>query len=100
VLGAENLLNATQNCGVQKVIVLSKDKKAYPIKAMDYYWIVSDDRGLNYGKSYTEGQEKVTTMDDYNSQNTQRLSIPEIKEKLLSLDFIQQVLAGGVGCEY
>ncbi|MBA3005558.1 MAG: polysaccharide biosynthesis protein [Proteobacteria bacterium] len=65
-----------------------------------YYRIPCDERDLNYGKYFTEGQEKVSQSEDYNSHNTQRLTIPEIKEKLLGLDFIQQELKGGVGCAY
>lgn len=65
-----------------------------------YYRIVPDDRDLNYGKYFTEGQERVSTIGDYNSHNTQRLTVAEVKEKLLSLDFIQQELSGGIGCAF
>lgn len=61
----------------------------------DYYRIVPDGRDLNYGKFFTEGEEKVSRMEDYNSHNTQRLTIPEIKEKLLKLRFIQEELGNG-----
>jgi UDP-glucose 4-epimerase len=65
-----------------------------------YYRIVPDDRDLNYGKYFTEGEEKISSIDDYNSHNTQRLSVSEIKEKLLGLDFIRKELQGGDGCAY
>jgi UDP-glucose 4-epimerase len=64
----------------------------------EYYRIMADDRDLNYGKYFTEGRSQVSCSDDYNSHNTQRLSIPEIKEKLLQLDFIKQELSGGISC--
>jgi UDP-glucose 4-epimerase len=73
------------------------------VKAEDlggYYRIVPDDRDLNYGKYFTEGQEKISAMEDYNSHNTQRLNVEEVKAKLLQLSFIQQELRGGTGCEY
>lgn len=73
------------------------------VKAQDlggYYRIVPDDRDLNYDKYFTEGQEQVALTEDYNSHNTQRLTLPEIKEKLLALDYIQQELKGGAGCVY
>jgi UDP-glucose 4-epimerase len=66
----------------------------------DYYRIVPDERDLNYGKYFTEGEEQISRLDDYNSHNTQRLTVSEIKEKLLQLEFIQQELRGGVGCAY
>lgn len=73
------------------------------VKAGDlggYFRIIPDDRDLNYGKYFTEGEEQIALLEDYNSHNTQRLSIPQIKEKLMGLRFIQQELSGGVGCEY
>ncbi len=66
------------------------------VKAEDlggYYRIVPDGRDLNYGKYFTEGEEKIAEIEDYNSHNTRRLNIEEIKELLLKLDYIQQELA-------
>lgn len=66
------------------------------VKAEDlggYYRIVPDDRDLNYGKYFTEGEEKIAEIEDYNSHNTQRLDVEEIKELLLKLDYIKQELA-------
>ena len=60
----------------------------------DYYRIVPDDRDLNYNKYFTEGEKQIADIEDYNSHNTQRLTIKEIKEKLLKLDYIQQELSG------
>ena len=67
------------------------------VKAEDlggYYRIVPDDRDLNYGKYFTEGEEKVSQVEDYNSHNTQRLNVQEIKELLLKLSYIQDELTG------
>jgi Predicted nucleoside-diphosphate sugar epimerases len=58
----------------------------------DYYRIIPDERDLNYGKYFTEGEEKISQIEDYNSHNTQRLTVTEIKEKLLKLDYIRQEL--------
>jgi UDP-glucose 4-epimerase len=80
--------------------LLTREELAKAKDMGDYYRIRPDDRDLNYGKYFTEGQEQVSLLDDYNSHNTQRLTVPEIKEKLMKLDFIQQELSGGVGCAY
>jgi UDP-glucose 4-epimerase len=58
-----------------------------------YYRIAPDDRDLNYGKYYTEGEEQVSHLEDYNSHNTHRLTVQEIKEKLATLDYISQELS-------
>ena len=65
-----------------------------------YYRIVPDDRDLNYGKYFTEGEEEVSKFEDYNSHNTQRLKLSEIKEKLLQLEFIQKKTSGWTECAY
>lgn len=65
------------------------------VKAEDlggYYRIVPDDRDLNYGKYFTEGEERIATVEDYNSHNTRRLNVAEVKELLLQLDYIRQEL--------
>lgn len=61
----------------------------------NYYRIVPDGRDLNYNKYFTEGEEEISHIEDYNSHNTIRLGVAEIKDKLLKLDYIQQELAGG-----
>lgn len=80
--------------------LLTREELAKADDLGDYYRIVPDDRDLNYGKYFTEGEEQISLMEDYNSHNTQRLTIAEIKDKLLKLEFIQQELSGGVGCAY
>ncbi|RHV92927.1 polysaccharide biosynthesis protein [Culturomica massiliensis] len=57
-----------------------------------YYRIPCDDRDLNYDKYFSEGQEKVSKLEDYHSHNTQRLDIEGMKELLLKLDIIQNDL--------
>jgi UDP-glucose 4-epimerase len=80
--------------------LLTREEMANAEDLGDYFRIPCDERDLNYGKYFTEGQEKVSQFEDYNSHNTQRLTVTEIKDKLLKLDFIQQELEGGVGCAY
>ncbi len=73
--------------------LLTREELAKAEDLEDYYRIVPDDRDLNYNKYFTEGAEQVSLLDDYNSHNTQRLTIDEIKDRLLKLDYIQQELA-------
>jgi UDP-N-acetylglucosamine 4,6-dehydratase/5-epimerase len=80
--------------------LLTREELAKAEDMGDYYRIVPDERDLNYGKYFTEGEEGISNFEDYNSHNTQRLTVPEIKEKLLHLDYIQQELRRGTGCAY
>ncbi len=54
-----------------------------------YYRIPADNRDLNYGKFFTEGESKVSEVDDYTSHNTERLDVDGTKKLLLKLDLIQ-----------
>jgi UDP-N-acetylglucosamine 4,6-dehydratase len=73
--------------------LLTREELAMAEDIGRYYRIVPDDRDLNYNKYFTEGAEHVSMMDDYNSHNTQRLSIEEVKRTLLKLDYIQHELS-------
>jgi UDP-N-acetylglucosamine 4,6-dehydratase/5-epimerase len=55
----------------------------------DYYRIPADTRDLNYNLYFTNGESKITDIDDYTSHNTQRLDVNGTKELLLKLDFIK-----------
>lgn len=50
-----------------------------------YFRVHMDDRDLNYGKYFTEGDLKEPEVDDYTSHNTQRLDVKQVEELLRSL---------------
>ncbi|GAB6168253.1 polysaccharide biosynthesis protein [Clostridium carnis] len=58
----------------------------------DYFRIPADNRDLNYAKYFTEGNEELKDQLEYNSDNTKRVSVEEIKEMLLKLPYIQKEL--------
>jgi len=57
-----------------------------------FYRVPADKRDLNYDKYFEEGNEEIELIEDYNSHNTERLNIEQIKAKLLELDYIQEEL--------
>jgi len=59
-----------------------------------YFRVPADKRDLNYDKYYVEGDKKLSSEEEYNSNNTERLNIEQIKEKLLALDYVQDELKG------
>lgn len=63
----------------------------------DYLRITMDDRDLNYAKYFTEGEPEEALVDDYTSHNTERLSVRQVEELLLSLPAVQQELAAYQG---
>lgn len=65
------------------------------IKSQDmgnYFRVSPDDRDLNYTKYFSEGESKISNVDDYHSHNTQRLTNKELEEKLMQLDYVKSKL--------
>lgn len=72
--------------------LISREEMAKAEDMGNYFRIPADNRDLNYAQYFTEGKEKIAEFEDYTSHNTLRLSVPQIKELLLKLDFIQAEL--------
>lgn len=73
-------------------VLLTKEEAAKSVDMGNFYRIPADNRDLNYEKYLEEGSPKITLTDEYNSDNTWILSVNEIKEKLLQLDYIKDEL--------
>lgn len=58
----------------------------------DYYRVPLDDRDLNYIKYFSEGETAQMVTEDYNSHNTEQLSVKDVEELLLSLPKVQKLL--------
>lgn len=59
----------------------------------DFYRVHADNRDLNYDKYFSKGAENDTHIEEFNSDNTTRLDVDEVVEKLLSLSYIRNRLA-------
>ncbi|RHW32113.1 NAD-dependent epimerase/dehydratase family protein [Neobacillus notoginsengisoli] len=57
-----------------------------------FYRVPADKRDLNYDKYFVEGDKEISKQEEYNSHNTRRLNIEEIKDRLLTLDYVQEEL--------
>lgn len=69
--------------------LISREEMARAQNMQGYYRIPADNRDLNYAKYFSEGDEKVSHLEDYTSHNTQRLNVEEVKRLLLKLDYIK-----------
>ena len=54
----------------------------------------ADNRTLNYDKYFKEGNVNRVTLTEFNSNNTRILNLEETKEKIASLEYIQNELNG------
>lgn len=72
--------------------LVTREEMAKAIDMGEYYRIPCDSRDLNYDKYFTEGNEKVSEIEDYHSHNTARLDVEGMKRLLLKLRFIREDL--------
>ena len=72
--------------------LISREEMAKAQDMGDYYRIPSDNRDLNYAQYFSEGEEKISSQEDYTSHNTARLNVAQVKELLMKLDYIKEEL--------
>ena len=66
------------------------------VKAEDlgqYYRVPADNRDLNYGKYLEEGDKSLSVNAEYHSHNTQQLTLEETIQKMLTLDYVPELVA-------
>ena len=74
--------------------LLTKEECAKAVDMGDFYRVPADNRDLNYDKFFKDGDTKQVTITEFNSDNTRRLNLEETKEKIASLEYIQNELNG------
>lgn len=74
--------------------LLTNEECAKAIDEGNFYRVPADNRDLNYDKYFTDGNVKRNVLTEFNSDNTTRLNVEQVKEKLLSLEYIQNELKG------
>jgi UDP-N-acetylglucosamine 4,6-dehydratase len=72
--------------------LVSREEMAKAEDMGRYYRIPADNRDLNYDKFILEGQPGANAIDDYTSHSTDRLTVTQIKDLLLTLSYIQEEL--------
>lgn len=72
--------------------LISREEMAKATDMGGYYRIPADNRDLNYAQYFSEGEERVSQLDDYTSHNTARLDVEQITQLLLKLDYIKEEL--------
>lgn len=73
--------------------LLTNEECANAIDMGDFYRVPADKRGLNYDKYFKDGDKERNTLTEFNSNNTDLWTVEQVKEKLLSLSYIQNELA-------
>ena len=76
--------------------LLTNEECANAIDLGNFYRVPCDKRGLNYDKYFNNGDVERNPLTEFNSNNTQLLTVEETKEKIVSLQYIQEQLKNRV----
>ena len=72
--------------------LLTNEECANAIDMGNFYRVPADKRGLNYDKYFKNGDKERNTLTEFNSNNTELWTVEQVKEKLLSLQYIRDRL--------
>ena len=72
--------------------LLTNEECANAIDMGDFYRVPCDKRDLNYDKYLKHGDVERNTLTEFNSSNTELLNVEQVKQKLLSLQYIRDEL--------
>ena len=75
-------------------VLCSREEMLVAIDQDKYYRIPSDNRDLNYSKYNNNGERDLSSIEDYNSHNTERLDVDGMEKLLHKLDFIKDISLG------
>ena len=73
--------------------LLTNEECAGAVDMGDFYRVPCDKRDLNYDKYFNEGNVDRNPLTEFNSTNTELLTVEEVKEKLLTLQYIRDEIA-------
>ena len=72
--------------------LLTNEECAHAIDMGKFYRVPCDKRGLNYDKYFNKGDTERNTLTEFNSNNTELLTVEQTKAKIASLAYIQDEL--------
>ena len=72
--------------------LLTNEECGNAVDMGDFYRVPCDKRGLNYDKYFKDGDVERNPLQEFNSSNTDQMTVEQVKEKLLTLSYIRQEL--------
>jgi len=94
MFNAENLIKIIGTRHGEKLYetLCTREEMAKAQDMNHFYRIPADNRDLNYASFFSEGKEATSKLEDYNSHNTEQLSVESIKKLLNKLSLIKNEL--------
>jgi UDP-glucose 4-epimerase len=77
--------------------LLTREERCKAEDMGHYFRVPADTRDLNYDKYLSKGQKNLAEIVEYTSANTERLDVDGVKKKLMTVDFVRDVLNGKKG---
>ena len=77
--------------------LLTNEECGNAVDMGNFYRVPCDKRGLNYDKYFKDGDIQRNPLSEFNSSNTDQMSVEQVKEKLLTLSYIREELAAWEG---
>jgi len=72
--------------------LLTKEERLVSQDLGSYFKVPADNRDLNYGKYFEQGQQQINNVQEYTSSNTKQLSINDVVALLRQNDFVKDAL--------
>ncbi|HCT70339.1 MAG TPA: UDP-glucose 4-epimerase [Bacteroidales bacterium] len=70
--------------------LVNREEMAKATDMGHYFRVSADNRSLNYESYFSEGQKKLSVLEDYHSHNTERLDVEGTKKLLMKIEMIRQ----------
>ena len=74
--------------------LLTNEECSHAIDMGDFYCVPCDKRDLNYDTYFKDGDIGRSSLREFNSNNTDLLTLTQVKEKLLTLQYIREEILG------
>lgn len=72
--------------------LLTKEECLHACDMGNFYRVPADNRDLNYEQYFEKGHTEKAEIDEFTSDNAQRLNVEQVKEKLLALSYVREEL--------
>ena len=70
--------------------LLTKEECLHAYDMGDFFRVPADNRDLNYERYFEQGHTEKARLEEFTSDNTRILNVEQVKEKLLSLEYVRQ----------
>ena len=74
--------------------LLTREECLHAFDMGNFYRVPADNRDLNYEKYFEKGKVEKAQLEEFTSDNTVMLDVEQVKEKLLTLEYVRRELLG------